>query len=143
MAASSIKALKPAAARAAQRAAAARATTRRAATRAPAVNTATNGSAAARALSSGTYVFYQDATALSVGVQTLAPGASGFQSISECFLACDFDNACSAVVIEARLDAAERPRNCRLVKGNTRLGSFKRSMARADVARLQVPQSLF
>lgn len=58
-----------------------------------------NGTTAqAKALSSGSYVFYQDATAAAIGIQTPAPGAAMFTTMSECLLACDYDNAVSRPV---------------------------------------------
>jgi hypothetical protein len=51
-----------------------------------------NGTVQPKVLSSGSYVFYQDATAAAIGIQTAPAGASNFRTMSECFLACDFDN---------------------------------------------------
>lgn len=53
-------------------------------------------SAAAQALASGSYVFYQDATAAAIGIQTAAPGADKFTRLSECEAACSDDNAVSS-----------------------------------------------
>jgi hypothetical protein len=52
-----------------------------------------NGTVQSKALSSGSYVFYQDASAAAIGIQTAPAGASNFRTMSECFLACDFDNS--------------------------------------------------
>lgn len=54
-----------------------------------------SGAVRSKALSTGAYVFYQDATAGAIGIQTPAPGANGFKTMSDCFLACDFENSVS------------------------------------------------
>jgi hypothetical protein len=49
----------------------------------------------AKALSTGAYVFYQDATAAAIGIQTPAPGAASFKTLGDCLFACDIDNSVS------------------------------------------------
>lgn len=51
--------------------------------------------ARSKALSTGAYVFYHDATAGAIGIQTPAPGADGFKTMADCLLACDFENSVS------------------------------------------------
>lgn len=101
-----------------------------------------NSTTQAKVLSSGTYVFYQDATASAIGIQLPARGASTFTTMSDCFLACDYDNTCAGVVVDSTVDISARPKTCRLVKGSTQVGVFKRSMVRADINRLQPPAGL-
>jgi hypothetical protein len=43
-------------------------------------------------------VFYQDATTAAIGIQTPAPGAAKFTTMSECLIACDYDNAVSSAM---------------------------------------------
>lgn len=96
----------------------------------------------AKALSSGQYVFYQDAAAASIGLQTPAPGASAFTTISDCLEACDNDNTCVAWVVDMTVSISARPQTCKFVKGDTRPGQGKRSMIRSDLTRLQAPVRL-
>lgn len=101
-----------------------------------------NSTIQAKVLSSGSYIFYQDATASAIGIQSPARGASTFTAMSDCFLACDYDNTCAGVVVDSTVDFTARPKTCRLVKGSTQVGVFKRSMVRADINRLQPPAGL-
>ena len=95
-----------------------------------------------KALSSGSYVYYQDASAPNVGLQALAPNAARFTSVLDCLVACDLDNSCAGIVVDFTVEVSALPKTCRLIKGDARQGIYKRSMARADISRLQPPVSL-
>jgi hypothetical protein len=51
----------------------------------------------AKALASGSYVFYQDASAPAIGIQTAAPGAAQFTRLVDCEAACSDDNSVSDI----------------------------------------------
>lgn len=93
----------------------------------------------AKSAASGLYSWYQDPNALSIGIQTAAPGAGSFTAVQQCLDACDDDPLCVGVMIKAAADPLNTPKMCVLIFGDTTLGVFKRSMTRADTARLAIP----
>lgn len=96
----------------------------------------------AKALASGKYTWHVEPAAANIGVQAPAPGAAGFTSVGDCLIACDMDNACAGVVMQAAATPAQSASSCQVIKGDPRLGVYKRSMTRADVNRLDIPAAL-
>lgn len=96
-------------------------------------------STGAKAATSGMYSWYQDPNAASIGIQRTATNASSFTVIQDCLDACDDDSLCVGVIMKSASNPVNTPKNCVLIRGDTTLGVFKRSVTRADTARLAIP----
>jgi hypothetical protein len=101
--------------------------------------TAASKSADAKALASGSYTFWKETA---VGVGAASPGGPT-SSLQACLSACDLDNNCAAVAITgATSDAAAAIGSCSLIKGDSTVAQFKRSVTKAVATRLQVAAAL-
>lgn len=88
----------------------------------------------AHGLASGAYTFWPRDDATGVGASsTLTPPVS---SVGACLSLCDADRECAAAVMTGVTTADAAPAECRLVKGDSSVGVFKRSMTRTVVERL-------
>lgn len=74
----------------------------------------------------------QDPNALTVGIQSPAPGASNFTSVDDCARACDYDSRCAAFIVRERVIKIQTAQTCILVKGNEQPGKFLRTVVRTD-----------
>lgn len=101
--------------------------------------TAASKSTGAKALASGSYTFWKE-TAAGVGASSTAGPTSSLQA---CLSACDADAACAAVAISgATSDAAAAISGCSLIKGDSRVAQFKRSVTKAMATKLAVSTAL-
>lgn len=105
------------------------------------------GGMAAKMLPSGSYTFFMDTGATPSGVPTVgiqyAPPALATSSIQACLTACDDDYLCAGVWMTGVIspNQSNGPSSCTLIKGDATNGVFKRSMTKANVARLILPVS--
>lgn len=90
--------------------------------------------AVANALASGAYTFWarDDAAGVGATITTTNPVAS----ITACLSLCDVDRECAAAVMTGITTADSAPTACKLVRGDSSVGVFKRSMTRTVVDRL-------
>jgi hypothetical protein len=93
----------------------------------------------AKTASSGIFTWYQDPNHPSIGIQSAAPGVSAFVTAQDCLDACDDDGWCVGVIMLPTAQPENIPKTCVLIRGDTTPGVYKRSMTRADIARLAVP----
>jgi hypothetical protein len=89
--------------------------------------------------SSGIYTWYQDPNHPTIGIQSAAPGASAFTTAQDCLDACDDDGWCAGVILLPTAQPENTPKTCLLIRGDATTGVHKRSMTRADIARLTLP----
>lgn len=99
-----------------------------------------NSSATAKGLSSGTYTMWQD-VGNGIGASQTAIAAATLQ---DCLTACDIVNSCAGVVLEASatITATTTLTSCKLVAGDSTVGSLKRSMTKVVTSRLAVQGEL-
>lgn len=99
----------------------------------------TSAASTAKALASGSYTFWAE-TAAGVGASTSAgPTSSG----SACLSACDNDGACAAVAMSGvKPSLADAISSCSLIKGDSTVAQFKRSVTKAVATKLQVSAAL-
>lgn len=97
----------------------------------------------------GTYGWFRTPDAPSVGIQKPAPGRENFLFYQDCMDACDFDSTCIGVMIEQRVPDLSNPLvqyntagpwSCLLVFANTRPGTNKRTVVRANIDSVEIPQ---
>jgi hypothetical protein len=94
----------------------------------------TDDTAVANALASGAYTFWarDDATGVGATITTTNP----VTSVTVCLSLCDADRECAAAVMTGITTADSAPTACKLVRGDSSVGVFKRSMTRTVVDRL-------
>lgn len=95
---------------------------------------------AGKGLSSGSYTFWKEsATGLGASA-TVGPTTS----VQACLNACDSDFDCAAVAMTGVSSAsmAAAPGSCSLIKGDTTIATFKRSVTKAVVTRLDLSAAL-
>lgn len=97
------------------------------------------GNVTAKAVASGSYVYYQEPHALDVGIQSPAPGAASFLSVRDCANACDEAADCTAFTVQMTVAQAAVGTTCQLVRGNSNLGKFKRTVVRTELTRIPMP----
>lgn len=94
-------------------------------------------------VATGQYSFYIEPNAMDVGTQTPAPDrdnfALGYAGLQQCLDACDNMSWCTGITMDMWVGYSTSPRSCKLIRGDTSLGRFLRTVTRADVKRLQVP----
>lgn len=93
----------------------------------------------AKGLATGLYTFWQDPNALTVGVQSVPPGAANFTSVQTCLDRCDDDGTCAGVILEETVDPALVATTCRHFRGDDTPGKFLRTVTRADLDRIGLP----
>ena len=89
---------------------------------------------------SGAYAQYQDPYALSLGIQTAAPGAGSFTTMQQCLDACDQVADCAGVTIQMLVNVAARPTTCAFLTGINDALQEARSFVKADATRLSYPE---
>lgn len=92
----------------------------------------------AKGLVSGSYTFHRETVADCSGTchpgWTIIPQASSVNTLQGCLNLCDLDKLCAGVgIIGLNADAITK---CKLIKGDTTPGTFKRTVTKTDVARL-------
>lgn len=94
----------------------------------------------ANALASGSYSFWKS-DAAGIGASSSGGPNTNYQA---CLSACDADAECAAVAMTgvSSSDATAQIGTCSLIKGNSSVATFKRSMTKAVVGRLTVAQAL-
>lgn len=92
--------------------------------------TAASKSTDAKALASGSYTFWKDATA-NVGTAT----TNSATTVADCLSACDKDAACAAVAMEGAVSLTAQI-TCKLIKGDSSVAQFKRSVTKVNVNQL-------
>jgi hypothetical protein len=121
---------------------ASKSSSRRAAAASGAVTAASN-SVVGSSVATGQYSFYIEPNAMDVGFQTPAPGRdsfmTGYAGLQQCLDACDDMSWCAGITMDMWVGYLTSPRSCNLIRGDTNLGRFLRTVTRADVKRLQVP----
>lgn len=94
-------------------------------------NTATK----AKGMSSGTYTFYKDDSA---GIGAAATRMGPVSSIQDCLSLCDRDGGCALAVMTGITTSTSAPTDCRLMKGDSTVGTFKRGMIKTNLDRLSL-----
>lgn len=94
-------------------------------------------------VTTGTYTFYRDEQALIVGSQidpvpavTAAASATDADlnpKLQECLNRCDEMVDCAGITIKMNVLEQNRPTTCKLIKGERKLGVFKRTVIRSVV----------
>jgi len=93
----------------------------------------------ANMVTTGTYTFYRDEQALIVGTQidpvplvTAAASVAELPSkLQECLNRCDEMVDCAGITIRMNVLEVNRPTTCKLIKGERKLGVFKRTVVRS------------
>lgn len=93
----------------------------------------------AKALPSGLYTFWQDPNAADIGVQYAPANVANFKNIQECLDACSDDSVCAGVTIDETVDQTKIATTCKLIKGDSSSGTFKRTVVRTDLNRIGLP----
>jgi hypothetical protein len=91
-------------------------------------------------LASGSYTFWKDAGAGAATVQigseiTLAVTPA---DATACLSACDKNPACAAVAMTGATSMTATPITCKLIKGDSTVAKFKRSVTRTVVGQLEL-----
>lgn len=89
----------------------------------------------AKALASGSYTFWKETAGATIGMSSSAGPTS---SIQACLSACDTDAECAAVAMTGITAVDSIPASCSLIKGDTTVATFKRSVTKTVVSRLEV-----
>lgn len=89
----------------------------------------------ALSLASGSYTFWKDAGASVGKSQDVVPNIATYAA---CLSACDSDAACAAVVMTDVSAATGAASSCKLVKGESAVAQFKRSVTKTVVTQLEV-----
>lgn len=95
--------------------------------------------ATAKALPSGLFTFWQDPNAADIGVQYEPAGVTSFTAVQQCLDACNDDGICAGVTIEETVDRTKIATTCKLLKGDSTSGKFKRTMVRTHLDRIGLP----
>jgi len=101
----------------------------------------------AKMVTTGTYTFYRDEQALIVGNQIDPPTAITAAAnldelpskLQECLNQCDEVVDCAGITIRMNVLEVNRPTTCKLIKGERKLGVFKRTVVRAVPTRMPLP----
>jgi hypothetical protein len=93
----------------------------------------------AQLLGSGSYTFWRD-NAADVGAETTTVGPTA--DVLSCCAACDADEDCMAAVMPGLASPSDAPAQCLLVKGDSTVTQWKRSVTRVVLTRLSA-QSAF
>jgi len=84
----------------------------------------------------------QDPNALVIGQQSSPRGVKTFSTVQDCVTACDDDGAtCVGVTLEMTVDRNKLGTTCKLVRGDSRPGRFKRTVVRTELSRVGFPTS--
>lgn len=97
------------------------------------------GNTSAKAVAGALYSFWQDPHALDVGVQTAPVRAPLFRSIEDCTMECDQDSTCAGITVQMTLQRTQIGTTCKLVRGDSTPGRFKRTVVRTDLDRVAFP----
>lgn len=89
----------------------------------------------------GVYSFYQDASALTEGVQLQSAQTASFSSVAECMAACDKDDDCVGFLVQPNASGAAGS-TCMLINADTRPDQLLQSAIRAAPGAVAVPDSL-
>lgn len=92
----------------------------------------------AKLLASGSYTFWHDDGAAAIGAATSQVSAA---TVAACINACEADDACAAVVMTGLTSTstlASSLGTCSLVKGDSTIAVFKRSVTKAVTTRLSL-----
>jgi phosphoribosyl-AMP cyclohydrolase len=89
----------------------------------------------AKALASGSYTFWKEAAGAAIGKSSTAGPTT---SVQACLSACDTDAECAAVAMTGITALNSTPGSCSLIKGDTTVATFKRSLTKAVATRLEL-----
>ncbi len=94
----------------------------------------TSGSVSSMGLASGSYTVWRDDTAGVGASQTPVSAAT----VQDCLTACDLSSTCAGVAMMTygSTDVSAAIASCSLIKGDSTVGTFKRSMTRVVTSRL-------
>lgn len=96
----------------------------------------TDPAVTAHGLASGSYTFYKD-SAEGIGAAVIAV-TEPVGSIQACLNLCDADPRCAAAVMTGVAAIGDVPTACSLVRGDTTVGVFKRSVTKTVLSRLSL-----
>ena len=84
----------------------------------------------------------QDPNALVIGRAVVPPKVSTFGQVQDCVNACDDDGArCVGVTLEMTIDKLKLGSTCKLIRGDSSHGRFKRTVVRTELDRVGFPSS--
>lgn len=79
---------------------------------------------------------------MAVGEQVPAPNRGNFSSVEQCLAVCDnAGGECVGITVTSNVNPAEIPKSCSLIKANTEPGTFKRTVIRANLGKLNFPSA--
>ena len=77
-----------------------------------------------------------------IGQQSAPHGVEAFSSVQDCVTACDFDGAaCVGVTMEMTVNISKIGSTCKLIRGDSRPGRFKRTVVRTELSRVGFPSA--